>query len=53
MNFREPDAAPTEKLNRILWFDAKGWKTPYPRKAQSAFAPYSLDVSDEDRDRRN
>jgi hypothetical protein len=31
MNFSVLDAAPTEKLNRILWRDAKGWNAPYPR----------------------
>ena len=30
VTFGEPDAAPTERLNRILWQDARGWGTPYP-----------------------
>ncbi|CAN5547079.1 alkaline phosphatase family protein [soil metagenome] len=50
MNFREPDAAPSEALNRILWHEARGWKTPYPVVRQSLFFPMSLDVADEDRD---
>jgi DNA-binding beta-propeller fold protein YncE len=50
MNFNIPDAAPSEKLNRILWHDARGWSTPYPGSHQAVFAPLSLDVSDEDRD---
>jgi DNA-binding beta-propeller fold protein YncE len=50
MNFSVPDAAPTEKLNRILWHDAKGWSTPYPGAKQAVFAPLSLDVDDADRD---
>jgi DNA-binding beta-propeller fold protein YncE len=49
MNFSVPDAAPSEKLNRILWHDARGWSTPYPGARQAVFAPLSLDVSDEDR----
>ena len=30
MNFRDLDDAPQETLNRILWWDAKGYDTPYP-----------------------
>jgi len=30
MNFREPDEAPEDLLNRILWHDARGWDAPYP-----------------------
>lgn len=50
MNFREPDAAPTDRLNRILWQDAKGWGTPYPAVKQSLFFPLAVDVADDDRD---
>jgi DNA-binding beta-propeller fold protein YncE len=50
MNFNVPDAAPSEKLNRILWHDARGWSTPYPGARQGVFAPLSLDVDDDDRD---
>ena len=49
MNFTIPDAAPSEKLNRILWHDARGWSTPYPGSHQAVFAPLSLDVDDDDR----
>ena len=52
MNFAIPDAAPTEKLNRILWHDAKGWSTPYPGARQGVFAPLSLDVDDDEREKR-
>jgi hypothetical protein len=31
MNFKDLDDAPPETLNRILWWDAKGWDTPYPK----------------------
>jgi YVTN family beta-propeller protein len=30
MNFKDLDDAPQETLNRILWWDAKGYDTPYP-----------------------
>jgi hypothetical protein len=43
-NKRIPDAAPTEKLNRILWRDAKGWNVPYPKVTHCYFAPYSNDL---------
>ena len=52
MNFHEPDAAPTEKLNRILWGDAKGWTTPYPAVKQSLFFPLALDVTDDQREEK-
>ena len=50
MRFDAPDAAPSEKLNRILWHDARGWKTPYPAVKRSLFFPLSIDIADEDRD---
>lgn len=52
MNFREPDAAPTEKLNRILWGAVKGWTTPYPIVKQSLFFPLAVDVEDDEREER-
>ena len=52
MNFQDPDAAPSEKLNRILWADAKGWRSPYPRVAHSLFFPLAVDVDDDDRDEK-
>ena len=50
MRFDAPDAAPSERLNRILWHDARGWKTPYPAVKQSLFFPLSISIADEDRD---
>ncbi len=32
MDFSEPDLNSPEKLDRILWADAKGYNTPYPVK---------------------
>ena len=32
MNWRDLDDAPHDVLNRILWWDAKGWNIPYPTR---------------------
>ena len=45
----EPDAAPSDRLNRILWHAVRGWNVPYPGTRQAIFAPLSLDVDDDDR----
>ncbi len=52
MNFSEPDAAPSDRLNRILWHDARGWGTPFPGVRRSLFFPLAVDVADEDREER-
>jgi hypothetical protein len=44
-----PDEAPTERLNRILWHDARGWNTPYPAVKHAMVFPFSVDVADDDR----
>lgn len=49
MRFDVPDAAPSDKLNRILWHDARGWTVAYPGVKRGAFAPMSLDIDDDDR----
>ena len=43
MRFDVPDAAPTEKLNRIVWRQVRGFKTPYPAVNRAIFAPMSID----------
>jgi YVTN family beta-propeller protein len=48
MRFDVPDAAPTERLNRILWRNIKG-AVPYPGTKRAVFAPLSLDIDDDDR----
>jgi YVTN family beta-propeller protein len=53
MNFREPDAAPSELLNRILWHDARGWGVPYPEVKHSLFFPMAVDLTDEEREERD
>ena len=45
----EPDAAPSDRLNRILWHTVRGWNVPYPGTRQATFAPLSLDIDDDDR----
>jgi YVTN family beta-propeller protein len=52
MNFVEPDAAPSDKLNRILWRAAKGVSAPYPAARHSLFFPMTVDLADEDREDR-
>ena len=52
MRFDVPDAAPTERLNRILWHDARGWDTPYPVVRSSLFFPLSIDIADEEREEK-
>jgi YVTN family beta-propeller protein len=32
MNWNDPDDVPHEVLNRILWWDAKGYNAPYPHR---------------------
>ena len=51
MKWSVPDAAPTERLNRIIWGLYRGWNTPYPAPKQSAFSPLAVDVDDEERER--
>jgi YVTN family beta-propeller protein len=51
MNFSIPDAAPTEKLNRILWRDARGTKAPYPKVTQAVFATFSNDLDDDEKEK--
>src|SRR5262249_40995936 len=45
----EPDEAPADKLNRILWHDARGWNVPYPAVKHALFLPLSVYIGDADR----
>ena len=47
-----PDAAPTERLNRILWHDARGWNVPYPKIQRSLFFPLAVDLTDDEKELR-
>ncbi len=49
MMLDSPDEAPTERLNRILWHDARGWNKAYPAVKHAMVFPFSVDVADEDR----
>ncbi|MDZ7638894.1 MAG: hypothetical protein U5J83_11725 [Bryobacterales bacterium] len=50
MRFDVPDAAPTDRLNRILWHAQRGWNTVYPGVNNAVFAPLASDVDDDDRE---
>jgi Phosphoesterase family len=52
MRFDQPDAAPTERLNRIVWGLVKGWNQPYPAVRKGAFSPLSIDLEDEEREEK-
>ena len=52
MRFDVPDAAPTDRLNRILWHEARGWSTPFPGVRQALFFPLSRDLADDERDEK-
>lgn len=48
MNFRDPDSAPTAKVNRMIWASVKGWDAPYPAAKRGAFLPFAPDIDDDD-----
>jgi Phosphoesterase family/Lactonase, 7-bladed beta-propeller len=50
MRFDGPDEAPSDALNRILWHDARGWRSTYPVVKRSLFFPMSRDIGDDERD---
>jgi hypothetical protein len=52
MRFDVPDAAPSDRLNRILWHETRGWRTPFPGVRQSLFFPMSRDLADDEREER-
>jgi len=52
MNFHDPDAAPSDLLNRILWHDARGWGVRYPEVKRSLFFPLAVDLTDDEREER-
>jgi YVTN family beta-propeller protein len=49
MDFSEPDAAPSDALNRLLWHDARGWGVPYPGVRRSLFFPFAVEIGDNER----
>jgi YVTN family beta-propeller protein len=48
MNFRDPDSAPTGKVNRMIWASVKGWAAPYPASKRGAFLPFAPEIEDDD-----
>ena len=52
MRFDEPDAAPSDALNRILWHDARGYDVKFPGVRSALFFPLSVDIDDDDREVR-
>jgi YVTN family beta-propeller protein len=52
MRFDIPDAAPTDRLNRILWHEARGWQTPFPGVRRALFFPLSRDLADDEREEK-
>lgn len=52
MDFSEPDAAPSDRLNEILWRDARGWTRKMPTVRHSLFFPMSVDLTDDEREER-
>ncbi len=49
MRWDLPDAAPVEKLNRIVWGMLRGWDSRYPAPRQAVFAPLAATDADGDR----
>jgi YVTN family beta-propeller protein len=43
MRFDVPDAAPTELLNRIVWRQVRGLRTPYPEVRRAIFTPMTVE----------
>ncbi len=50
MRWDVPDAAPSDRLNHILWGQVKGWNTPYPPVRRAVFAPLAIDLEDDERE---
>ena len=48
MNFRDPDSAPTGKMNRMIWASVRGWDAVYPAAKRGAFLPFGPDGDDDD-----
>ena len=45
-----PDLAPSDRLNRIIWGEARGWQTPYPESRTGAFTAAGDNSGDQSRD---
>jgi hypothetical protein len=49
MRWDVPDAVPSDRVNRILWHQVRGWNTPYPGTRKSVFSPMAIDLDDDER----
>ena len=52
MRFDVPDAAPTNRLNEIVWGLVRGWHEPYPEVRRAVFSPYAIDLDDAEREKQ-
>lgn len=50
MRWDVPDAVPSDRLNRILWHDARGWSVKYPGVKQAVFTPMAIQTEDDERE---
>jgi hypothetical protein len=50
MRFDVPDAAPTDRLNRIVWGMVRGWHSRYPAVKKALFTPFAIDLDDDERE---
>jgi hypothetical protein len=50
MRFDVPDAAPADRLNRIIWGMVRGWAPAYPTIRKAVFTPFALDLDDNERE---
>jgi hypothetical protein len=50
MRFDVPDAAPSDRLNRINWGLVHGWQRPYPAVRKAVFTPFAVDLDDDERE---
>ena len=48
MRWDVPDAAPVERLNRIVWGAVRGWNTPYPAPPRAVFAPLAVEADEDE-----
>jgi hypothetical protein len=48
--FDVPDAAPTDRLNRIVWGIVQGWDRPYPAVRAAVFSPFGINLEDDERE---
>ena len=50
MRFDVPDAAPADRLNRIIWGMVRGWAPAYPAVRKAMFSPFAVELNDDERE---